>query len=255
VNVDWITVSAQIVNFLILVGLLRHFLYQPVMRAMDRREQRIGQRLKDADKREQDANDQAARYQEKQQELERRRQEILDNAETEAERQRRELFDEIRGEAAQVRASWQRQVQQEKAEFLATLRREAAQVIQTAMRKALHDLADAALEDQIIHSFVAKVKNLDSKTRRALVDDAEPVRIASAFELDSTARGRLTRAVHEHLKAGVDVAYEQSPALVCGIELSGGGRRLSWNLNSYLDELSARVHDSFSSTELAEKGT
>ena len=44
-DVDWITVSAQIVNFLILVWLLKRFLYRPVLNAMNRREQRIHQRL------------------------------------------------------------------------------------------------------------------------------------------------------------------------------------------------------------------
>ncbi len=46
--IDWITVSAQIVNFLILVWLLKHFLYQPIIRAMDRREQRVSERLNEA---------------------------------------------------------------------------------------------------------------------------------------------------------------------------------------------------------------
>ena len=43
--IDWVTVSAQIVNFLLLVWLLKRFLYQPVLSAMDRREQDIAERL------------------------------------------------------------------------------------------------------------------------------------------------------------------------------------------------------------------
>jgi F-type H+-transporting ATPase subunit b len=54
-QIDWLTVIAQIVNFLILVWLLKRFLYHPVITAMDRREQRIAERLQLAEQREQAA--------------------------------------------------------------------------------------------------------------------------------------------------------------------------------------------------------
>ena len=41
---DWFTVIAQIINFLILVALLKRFLYGPIIRAMERRER--GNRLR-----------------------------------------------------------------------------------------------------------------------------------------------------------------------------------------------------------------
>ena len=53
--IDWFTVIAQIVNFLVLVYLLKRFLYKPIIKAMDGREQRIAGRLEEADKREEEA--------------------------------------------------------------------------------------------------------------------------------------------------------------------------------------------------------
>ena len=46
--VDWFTVAAQVVNFVILVWLLKRFLYQPILHAIDAREQRIALSLADA---------------------------------------------------------------------------------------------------------------------------------------------------------------------------------------------------------------
>jgi F-type H+-transporting ATPase subunit b len=51
VLIDWFTVCAQIVNFLVLVALLKHFLYGPILRAMDAREQTIADRLAEAEQR------------------------------------------------------------------------------------------------------------------------------------------------------------------------------------------------------------
>jgi len=47
--IDWFTVGAQALNFLILVWLLKHFLYQPILNAIDAREKLIAKELADAD--------------------------------------------------------------------------------------------------------------------------------------------------------------------------------------------------------------
>ena len=39
--IDWFTVLAQIINFLILIYLLKRFLYGPIIRAMEEREKKM----------------------------------------------------------------------------------------------------------------------------------------------------------------------------------------------------------------------
>ena len=46
--IDWFTVGAQLLNFLILVWLLKRFLYKPILGAIDIRERRIAAELADA---------------------------------------------------------------------------------------------------------------------------------------------------------------------------------------------------------------
>lgn len=249
--IDWITVSAQIVNFLILVWLLKHFLYQPIIRAMERREQQISDRLNEAQERESKADEKAHHYQDKSDEMERRRDEILEKARAEAEQQKKRLLDEARADVAETREHWQHQVQQEKEEFLGNLQRQTVEAVKQIAHKALVELADVELEERIIDTFLNRLKSLDKQDRKAFSDAEEPVRIMTAFELDSTLRGRLTRAVHEHLAAGIDIDYTHSPELLCGIELTRGGRRLSWNLTDFTDELTARIEEAFSPAELA----
>ena len=47
--IDWFTVIAQIVNFLILMGLLKYFLYDRVIAIMDERQRKIDERLTDSE--------------------------------------------------------------------------------------------------------------------------------------------------------------------------------------------------------------
>ncbi|MGD8939774.1 MAG: F0F1 ATP synthase subunit B [Gammaproteobacteria bacterium] len=252
-TVDWITVSAQIINFLVLVWLLKRFLYEPVIRAMDRREQRIAEQLQAAQEREQQALAQQQQYQDKAAQLDRQREELISKAQQQAEEEKRQLLDQAREEVNEKQKQWQGQAEQDKEEFLKILRKKSTEAIQAISRKALSDLANAELEEQVIASFITRLKSLDKDSRnalaRAVAGASEPLRIHSAFELDSTTRARITRAVHEYIAEGIDTQYSGSPELLCGIELSGGGQRLSWNLADYLRELNTRVEDAFTSVQ------
>jgi F-type H+-transporting ATPase subunit b len=248
-NIDWITVSAQIVNFLILVWLLKHFLYQPVMRAMERREQRVVARLNEASEREQQADASIEQYQDKTQALDQEREKILDQARIDAEEEKRKMLHEARQEVDAFRSNWQDQANEEKTEFLASLRRQSADAFQALARKALTDLADSGLEERMIHIFSERLKALDKNTCKALADNNEPVHIVSTFELDGAQRARITRTIHETISDGLEVDYAQSPELLCGIELSSGGHRLSWNLADYMEGLATRIDAAFSPWE------
>ncbi len=242
-QIDWLTVTAQIANFLILVWLLKRFLYQPVINAMERREQRIAARLQKAELREQAAVNTMQDYQSKIGVLEQDRDALMEKAREAAEAERRELLDEARSEVAEKRTHWHRQVAEEKQDFLRGLRNQAAESIQTTARHALADLADVELEEQIIQIFIQRLNSLDKESRQAITGAVEPVRITTSFELDSTVRGRLTRAVHEHIGADKEVIYSESPDLLCGIELAVSGHRLRWTLANYLRELEKLVQE------------
>jgi len=249
VTIDWITVSAQIINFLVLVWLLKRFLYQPVIRAMDKREQRIAEQLTEAQRREQQAQEQQHLYEEKSAELDRCREAIIDQAKEESEREKRQLMDKARAEVSEKQLQWQQQVDQEKEEFFKNLRAKSADAIQATSRTALSDLANAELETQVIESFLSRIKSMDKKNRQALLramgNKCEPFRIHTVYALDSTLRSRITRAIHEHVMEGVEIEYGESEKLLCGIELSGGGWRLSWSLADYMDDLDKRVEQAF----------
>jgi F-type H+-transporting ATPase subunit b len=252
-QIDWITVSAQIVNFLILVWLLKRFLYQPVMRAMGRREQRITDRLNQANDREQQAQQQREQYQNRQKELDQQRDEILAKAKEDADQEKHRLLDEARSEVDEKKQHWQRQLAQEKEEFLKSLRDQAGDVIQHITRKALVDLANGTLEQHIVESFINRLQSLDDKARSALANTHEAIQINTSFELDSGVRNQLTRVIHENIDNDIDVQYNQSPDLMCGIELVTGGQQLSWNVNHYLDELTTRIGQAFSASDISQE--
>ncbi len=245
-TVDWVTVAAQIVNFLILAWLLKRFLYQPVIDAMARREQRIADRLNDAAASRTEADAEGEQYRRERETLERRREEILAEAEQEADGLRKQMLETARTEARAARESWLRQAAQEQTEFLTNLRRESASVVEAAARKALADLAGVKLESAMAEHFIERLETLGGSDRQALASSEGAVTVTSAFELTPAVRERISTRVGKLLGAEeTEVAYRRSAELICGIELTRDGRRISWNLGDYLDRLAERVEASF----------
>ena len=90
--IDPFTVGAQIVNFLILVGLLKYFLYGPIVSAMDKREEKIRSRLNDAERKKEEAEAERSGYEKERKEMEDQREKLLEEAEDEAEQRRKKLL-------------------------------------------------------------------------------------------------------------------------------------------------------------------
>jgi F-type H+-transporting ATPase subunit b len=243
VQIDWITVSAQIVNFLVLVWLLQHFLYRPVIQAMQRREQRIRDRLDEAGQRERAADDRARQYEDERAALAREREGLLAEAREQAESRRKEMLDEARAAVDEQRRQWQAQLEQERRELAAGLRRRSAESVQRIARRALRDLADAELESRIIDNFVARLKDADEALRQALADGSGALEVRTSFTLEPAARSRLTRALHEQIDAAVEVEYVRDDDLLCGIEARRGDRRLGWNLADYTRQVAEHLDE------------
>lgn len=253
-DINWITVSAQVVNFLILVWLLKRFLYQPIIRAMDTREQKIRNRMEEADVREQQAMQVKQTYEEKLSDFQKEREELLEDARREGRQIRSEMLDQAREEVARMRGDWMREVREEKMAFIDGLRHQSLEVVETVIRKALQDLADEQLEGRIAHIFIRELHEMDEESLEALGLSAEPAIIATSFELDPAQRGSLTRAIHELVGTDLAVNYARTPELICGIELTCESQRISWNLSDYLEELAASIEKAFEPLETSGPG-
>ena len=239
--IDWFTVSAQVVNFLILVWLLQHFLYGPIINAMDEREARIARRMQEATEKSEEAEETATRYRRRTEELEQRRDEMMRLAASEAADERERLLGRARKEVEQAEHRWHHALANEKQAFLRELRRRGSQQVCAVARQALADLAEADLERQVAATFLRRLRELDDPEREKLAEAIgearDGVAVASAFELADEQREELILTVNQELGVSPELQFTVSPSIMCGIELRAGGRKLAWSLDSYLSDL------------------
>src|ERR1700684_4177373 len=98
--IDWFTVCAQALNFLILVWLMKRFLYKPILHAIDVREKRIAAELADADKKKTEAQKESDEYKKKNEEFDEQRAGLLSQATQDAQNERERLLSGARKAAA-----------------------------------------------------------------------------------------------------------------------------------------------------------
>lgn len=244
-QIDWITVAAQIVNFLILVWLLQRFLYKPITDAMRRREERIEDRLTDAKQAREEAEREARTYRQKQEDLEERKGELLKEARAEADELRARLETEIREEMEGKRAAWQDHLQDERDTFVATLQRQAGQRVIEITERVLADYADTDTAERVVASFAERLKALDEDARDKMTEAASEqdgrALVQTGTKLGSAAKGRITRAIHDTLSADIDVDYREDPDLVFGLRLTIGDATVEWSAMRYLKRLATEL--------------
>lgn len=248
-QIDWFTLVAQIVNFIILLYLLRRFLYQPVVDVMDRREQKIASRLQEAEEKRASVEEQASRYEKKRQELEKERSERMEEIRSEVQEQRKKLMDTAQQEVREEKEDWQKALRQEQENFLQDLRREMGTRAVAIARRVLKDLADQHMEDRMAALFIEQLKSLDKDKKTAIAEavrqSSEPFLIRSAHELPAKMRERLVEQTRNLLLDEEDHAarFETRPELISGIELQVNGYHVAWSLQGYLSRLEEEIRE------------
>lgn len=240
-NIDWFTFVAQIVNFLVLVALLRWVLYGRIVRSMKQREDRIAGQLREADQKRAEAEAQAERYEEKTRDLERRREEMLQKARDEAQQERERLRREAREDVEHKRRQWEEAYRRQRRDLLDDLRRQVGRAAVETARRTLAQVADADLEARICETFAERIRQFDDAQRdqiaRQMGNGRATVLVRTAFEVPDDRRRRLRDAIRESTGADVDVSFEQAKDLICGLELDIGGYRFGWNVQEFLGDL------------------
>jgi F-type H+-transporting ATPase subunit b len=245
--IDWFTVIAQAANFLVLVWLLKRFLYKPVLGALDAREKRIAAELADADAKKAEARAEREEFRRKNEEFDQQRAALLNKAMGEAATEHRRLLEEARKDADGLRARLQDKVNSEYRVLGEEISRRAQAEVFAIARKALTDLAGASLEERMVDVFVARLREWDKDEKErlasALNPSSGPAFVRSAFEFSPSQRGLIEGTVKEALSAGIEVRFEVSPDVVGGIELNLHGQKIAWSLADYLASLERGVNE------------
>jgi F-type H+-transporting ATPase subunit b len=245
--IDWFTVGAQVLNFLILVWLLKHFLYKPILNAIDAREKRIAAELADADAKKTEAQKERDDFQNKNKAIDEQRSALLGKAVDEAKAERERLLDEARNAADSLRAAQATALRNDQKRLGSEITRLAKDEVFGIARKTLADLATVSLEERMGEVFTRRLREMDGKSKgllgAALKSSSEPAVVRSAFDLGTEQKAAIQNALNETFSAEIRIRFETSPDLISGIELTTNGQKVAWSIADYLASLGKGVDE------------
>ena len=243
--IDWFTVIAQVVNFLILVWLLKRFLYTPILSAIDAREQRIARELADALVKQEEAHRERDEFKHKNEGFDQQRKALLSAATLEAQNERQRLFLEARKEFEDLRTRQQEAMRNDFHNLKDEMSRRARGEVFAIARKILGDLAAESLEERMVEAFIRRCRNLPEEEKNSLENAFQGgdgiVLVQSTFPLPEAQRKAIKIAVREMFTFDGQYQFETSPDLVSGIALSMNGYEISWSIADYLLALEQHV--------------
>jgi F-type H+-transporting ATPase subunit b len=259
-KIDWFTVLAQVINFLILVWLLKRFLYKPILKAIDERENRIASQLKDAETKKAEAKKEQYEFRQKNDKFDLEKKELMNKAIAETKAEREKLFEEARNEAAILSSKLEKALNESQENLSSEIAKNAKQEVFAISRKALSDLASQSLEEQMANVFIKRLNELNKDEKKqfieAFISDSNTIDVRSVFELSIKQQTEIKSSVNEILGTKTQFVFETSPELVSGIELTSNSYKLAWSISEYLNLLQKSIDETLkeeSKTKLKEE--
>jgi len=243
--IDWFTVAAQAVNFLILVWLLKRFLYKPVLAAIDEREKRIETQLQDAEKRKAEGLQEQTAFKHKNEEFDQQRSALFLQATSAAKKERERLLERARTDSEELGSKLQKSVYAELENLNGKIGTLALQEVFSIARKTLADLADVSLEERMTDVFIHRLHDMNEKQIEQLKAGSPAssgaALVRSAFELASPQKTAIEDVFKPIFGEGTQITFETRPDLISGIELTANGQKIAWSIADYLTSLSSSV--------------
>jgi F-type H+-transporting ATPase subunit b len=245
VLIDWFTVGAQALNFVVLVWLMKRFLYKPILDAIDAREKRIAAELADAAAIKAEADRERDEFQRKNEEFDQQRAALLSKATEEAKAERQRLLDDARKAAGALSVKRQEALRNDARRLNQAITRRTQHEVFAIARKALTDLATTSLEERLGEVFTRRLREMDGKVKdalgKALKAASGPALVRSAFDMPVEQRAAIQNALNGTFSAEIRVQFETAPDVISGIELTTDGHKVAWSIADYLASLEKGV--------------
>ncbi len=252
--IDWFTVGAQVLNFLVLIWLLKRFLYKPVLDAIDAREKRIALALADAAAQTEQARAEREQLARQRAAVEGERTAILERATGESREQHQRLLAAARAESAALRAEWQNALRIEQTRLGRDIASAVHQEVLAIARRVLGDLADVSLEERVEAVFAKRLREMPASAREPLeaaLKSSSQATVRSAHVMSDPQRAAIQHTLEEVFCIPIRPLFETSPDPLCGVEFTVGGQKIAWSIADYLSTLDRQISALLTPSEVA----
>lgn len=235
---NWITFLLEIINFLVLVWLLKRFFYHPVLKVIEERQKNIKDSLLEVSQARQEVDQLKQQYANRLNDWEVERENKLQDLQQELTQEYDKRLSLIEQELSKHREKVEFRLKQQAESLQQEAEEQAINNAASFAKQLLVDLAGPELNQSLLQRLVKDFEKLPEEKLRQLRHSwqslKEPVMVVSAYELTYDHRNKLESLVQKLLgDVSVGWTYEVNKELVAGLRMQIGPWTLRANL---LDE-------------------
>ena len=230
-GIDWSLVAFEVLNFGVLVIVIRRFLFRPIREALEKRRAEIEGVREESERREAEAAATQQRYEAKLRDLDTEAQQHLDAASQRAREEAGRIVDAARGEGRRL------------ADVTAKEAEDSRRLALEGLRREVIELAAEAAKRVVAHTGAPSVARAYARKGAAALLDAlggarptEPVTLDVGQDSDPA---ELEQVVREVLGASVDIEARVDADIVAGVRLRHGGHEVSSSASATLERWDA----------------
>jgi len=232
------TFILEIINFLVLVWILKRFFYKPVLDVISRRKASIDESVAKAEQLQRNAESLQQQYDSRLADWEQERQtaqrKLAEEIQQQRERQLAALQNDLQVEREKEQLLIQRKLENERQQIVETALLQGAQFASTI----LSNLAGPELEQRLAKLLLDELEKLPAQQQDQLrsvngstIDEAT---VTSAYPLDQITRRAIEQACREILPVNGQFRYQQDPDIIAGLRINMGSWVLATNLQDEL---------------------
>src|SRR5664279_4281638 len=165
-KINWFTVIAQVINFLLLVWLLKRFLYKPILKAVDDREKKIAGQINDANQLKAEAKKEQDDFVRKNTDFDQQKKGLMDKTVADAKTERQKLLEEAKEEANKLSAKLELASKEKQKTEQVEIAQQSQKQVLAITRKALTELASQSLEEQTAETFIKRLKESKEEEKK-----------------------------------------------------------------------------------------
>ncbi|HEY2108069.1 MAG TPA: F0F1 ATP synthase subunit B [Candidatus Binataceae bacterium] len=219
----WWTLAFQAINFLVLVWLLAHFLYRPVMEIMERRKGEVDRAYAEAAAAKAAADSVRAEYEALRTDAAKAATDMLDEAKEAALRERNAMVDQARADAGNIAAAARERIGRERDAAERELRERIARLGVEVARVLLgQSVSGDGATPMLADRALRMLEEMPSADRERLASDLganSALQIACAAPLPPQDADLCRKRIAAALGREVAIDFTQDPALIAGVEL------------------------------------
>ncbi|HKJ50401.1 MAG TPA: F0F1 ATP synthase subunit delta [Gammaproteobacteria bacterium] len=247
-ELSWSTFLFEMINFLVLVWILKRFLYQPVLNVIARRRSEIEEQLAESRRLQAEAGQLKADYENRLDDWGKERQRLRDGLATDLDAERAQQLEALQSDLAAEREKARVAEARRQADAARETEQQALQQGAHFAASLLGEAAGPELEARLADILLDELEKISDDRAGAIRKQwGEPpaaIRVESAFPLDGDRRRRLEKKLKGLLDLDLPVNFEQKPELLAGLQVTVGAWVMQVNLRDELKGFAELSHAS-----------